>query len=137
MLVLFSRTWVALATLWFILFAFGSAQQLKINYFNNNYCGNYAGELKYYWADTMAGNGNKCYNYNYGQSMLISDCYAGSWCVCLLYYNENCSGDYTTIQYSGHDKRSSGSGTVTSMLLQSTPFVAIPTSDAMDNFMPH
>jgi hypothetical protein len=55
------------------------------------------------WADTMAGNGNNCYKYNYGQSMLISNCWAGSWCVCLLYYGDNCDSDYTTIQYSGHD----------------------------------
>lgn len=46
MLVL-NKTKALLATLWLMLFTLGSAQQLKINYYNNNYCGNYVGELKY------------------------------------------------------------------------------------------
>ncbi|KAI1380496.1 hypothetical protein F4677DRAFT_463213, partial [Hypoxylon crocopeplum] len=85
------------------LFSIASTQQLKINYYSDHYCNNYKAELKVSWSDTMASTGSNCYNYNYGSSMLISDCYAGSWCVCLLYYKENCSGDYATIQYSGYD----------------------------------
>ncbi|KAF2031972.1 hypothetical protein EK21DRAFT_87585 [Setomelanomma holmii] len=88
-----------------LLTASTTAQQLKLNYYSDHQCKNYKGELKYYWADTMASLGNNCYDYNVSGSMEISDCYAGNWCVCLLYYSKECSGDYASIQYNGYDAK--------------------------------
>ena len=89
--------WLAFATLC-------SAQQMQLNYYSDHYCSNYGGSLQYYWAESMTVTGSACYNYNYGSSMLIANCYNSDWCYCELYYSSGCSGDYASIQYSGYDR---------------------------------
>jgi hypothetical protein len=32
-----------------------------------------------------------------------NNCYNNTWCGCLLYYNQGCSGDYSSLQYNGYD----------------------------------
>jgi len=112
------------AIFWLSLLGLSTAQQLQLNYYDDHYCKNYKvslpkqsfaqlyssnksctqGSLTHYWAETMAGDGNNCYNYNFGNSILISECYAGSFCVCLMYFAQNCAGDYSSIQYGGYDQ---------------------------------
>ncbi len=40
------------------------ASQMQINYFSDHYCGKYLGNTQVSWADSMASNGNNCYNYH-------------------------------------------------------------------------
>ena len=52
----------------------------------------------------MSSDSADCWNFQYGNSMLISDCYGRGFCMCKLYSQVNCAGDYASIQYSGYDK---------------------------------
>jgi hypothetical protein len=47
MMTFLQRTMTTFVSLWLLLSTFACAQQMKINYYNDNYCGNYKGELQY------------------------------------------------------------------------------------------
>jgi hypothetical protein len=71
-----------------------TAPQMKINYYGGNKCTNYEGSVLVTWASKPQGSKRErvvpnCFNYNYGNSFNIADCYESN-CVCQFYQTENC-----------------------------------------------
>jgi hypothetical protein len=67
------------------------AQQIQINYYSDSSCSNFVGQV-----EAPVGS---CYNYNYGQSLLIASC--SSSCECIFYTEENCQGTSTEVSGTG------------------------------------
>jgi hypothetical protein len=55
-------------------------QQIQINYYSDSSCSNFVGQV-----EAPVGS---CYNYNYGQSLLIANCSFS--CLCTFFTEENC-----------------------------------------------
>jgi len=72
------------------------AERVKLNFYTDYLCKNYQASLTYDWADQMGSGGTNCWNWKYGNSMLVAECPNHGWCMCLHYFNENCSGDYAS-----------------------------------------
>ena len=70
-----------------VLLGVSSAQQFQINYYSDSSCSNFVGQV-----EAPVGS---CYNYNYGQSLLIASC--SSSCECIFYTEENCQGISTEV----------------------------------------
>ena len=66
-----------------------ATEQMQINYYSDSGCSNYVGQVDVTWASTPGG--RNCYNYNYGNSVNIANCYEG-YCLCTFYPEENCGG---------------------------------------------
>jgi hypothetical protein len=83
--------------------ALAGAQQLQLNYYNDNYCSDLT-SVEYDWGNYLVGGGNQCYNYNYGNSVNIANC-AGDFCACFFFSEPDCpQGEYyATLQNAGYD----------------------------------
>ncbi|KAN0072125.1 hypothetical protein V8E54_009854 [Elaphomyces granulatus] len=68
-----------------------SAQQIQVNYYSDSSCSNFVGQV-----ETSVGS---CYNYNYGQSLLIASCSSG--CDCTFYADENCQNPLVEVSGTG------------------------------------
>jgi hypothetical protein len=71
-------------------------EQMQINYYSDYGCSDYIGQVDVTWA-SVSGDGYNCYDYNYGNSVNIANCYESSGgvdtCFCIFYSQENCQGD--------------------------------------------
>ncbi|KAM0326732.1 hypothetical protein ACHAQA_006605 [Verticillium albo-atrum] len=67
-----------------------AVNQMQINYYNDQKCSAYAGKVTVTWADE---GGSRCYNYNYGSSVNIADCW-GRYCQCQFHHARDCQGSY-------------------------------------------
>ncbi|KAG4436440.1 hypothetical protein IFR05_008074 [Cadophora sp. M221] len=87
-----------------------AAKQMQVNYYTDTRCSKFASQIDVTWADRLGSGGQNCFNYQYGNSVNIADCYEKS-CVCQFYYKTNCGGDYNTVTggASGDSNCSSGS----------------------------
>ena len=76
-----------------VLLGVSSAQseQMQINYYSDSGCSDYIGQVDVTWA-SYSGDGSNCYNYNYGNSVNIANCYE-SYCVCVFFTEANCGGN--------------------------------------------
>ncbi|EGR47056.1 uncharacterized protein TRIREDRAFT_109253 [Trichoderma reesei QM6a] len=71
--------------------SFTAAEQMKINYYSNNACSAYTGQVDVTWATELYGGGNNCYNYHFSNYANIANCYEDS-CLCDFYSGQNCAG---------------------------------------------
>ncbi|KAM5352933.1 hypothetical protein ACJ41O_005655 [Fusarium nematophilum] len=69
-----------------------AAKQMQINYYSDQRCNNYVGQVDVTWAPTVYAGKTNCFNYNYGTSMNIANCYVGG-CLCNLYKSKDCKGE--------------------------------------------
>ena len=70
-------------------------EQMQINYYTDSGCSDYLGDVDVTWAtyvDDSGAHGSNCYNYNYGNSVSIANCYE-DFCQCIFYPQANCQGD--------------------------------------------
>ncbi|KAH7318043.1 hypothetical protein B0I35DRAFT_478584 [Stachybotrys elegans] len=73
-----------------------AVQQMKINYYNDQQCTAYAGEIMVDWASPTKWN---CFNFNYGKSVNIAECYTRSDCWCHMHKAKDCEGSYALVNY--------------------------------------
>jgi hypothetical protein len=66
-------------------------EQMKIMYYSDSACSSPINEVDVTWADAVD-TGPNCYNYNYGSSVMITNCYKKN-CSCAFYTQTNCQGD--------------------------------------------
>lgn len=67
-----------------------AAKQMQINYFDDNNCNRFLGQIDVTWASKHLSSGKKnCYNYNYGNSVALVECIGDS-CDCTFYYDRDC-----------------------------------------------
>ncbi|KOS17007.1 hypothetical protein ESCO_005845 [Escovopsis weberi] len=64
---------------------------LQINYYSDNGCHNYQGQVNVNWATTIWGGQKNCYNYQFGTSANIANCDTGN-CLCNFFFNQGCTG---------------------------------------------
>ena len=67
-------------------------EQMQINYYTDSGCSDYLGDVDVTWAtyvDDSGAHGSNCYNYNYGNSVSIANCYETG-CYCIFYVQSNC-----------------------------------------------
>jgi hypothetical protein len=83
---------LGLAYLAVLLGVSSAAEQMQINYYSNSGCSDYSAQIDVTWADPY-NSGTNCYNYNYGNSVNIANCYAPHDCLCIFYQQENCGGN--------------------------------------------
>jgi hypothetical protein len=71
-------------------------EQMQINYYSDYGCSDYIGQVDVTWATTVTDGtpGYNCYDFNYGNSVNIANCYEDA-CACLFFTEENCQGDQT------------------------------------------
>ena len=67
-----------------------ATEQMQINYYSDSGCSDYIGQVDVTWASYEYGSGSNCYNYNYGNSVNIANCYETS-CVCIFYEETDCN----------------------------------------------
>ena len=82
-----------------------AANESIINIYSDNYCSNYKTGAVIAW-NSMQNSGGNCYfnNAGFGASVNIGTCNADhGYCMCRMYYNNGCTGDYATLQYGQHD----------------------------------
>jgi len=82
------------------LLGLSSQTQMQINYYSDDHCTNYGGNLEVSWADDMNSGQSNCFHYNYGTSVNIANCWE-TYCTCLFYYRTGCdaNGGYATAVY--------------------------------------
>lgn len=69
-------------------------KQMQINYYSDH-CRSYVGHVDVTWATALYGGKDNCYNYQYGNSVNIANCYKPGGCLCNFYYQPNCQGGAT------------------------------------------
>ena len=72
-----------------------ASEQMHINYYSDQGCTSYIGEVDINWASDMTG-GSNCYNYHYRTSMSLASC-SEMYCMCMVYYDSDCQVDYSTV----------------------------------------
>ena len=77
-----------------------ATEQMQINYYSDSGCSDYIGQVDVTWASYDSGSGSNCYNYHYGNSVNIANCYENN-CACALYQQENCKGNVAAIISAG------------------------------------
>jgi hypothetical protein len=82
---------LGLAYLAVLLGVSSATEQMQINYYSNSGCSDYIGQVDVTWATVYGGSPN-CFNYNYGNSVNIANCYEDH-CICYFYPQENCGGN--------------------------------------------
>ncbi|KAN0087120.1 SSCRP protein [Elaphomyces granulatus] len=83
-----------------VLLGVSSAQeQMQLNYYSDSGCSQYEGQVDVTWASQL-NSGSNCYNYNYGNSVNIANCYE-DYCQCRFYNQEDCGGNGAIIVYGG------------------------------------
>jgi hypothetical protein len=90
---------LGLASLAVFLGVSSATEQMQINYYYDSGCSDYIGQIDVTWA-SYSGDGSNCYNYNYGTSVNIANCYE-NYCFCSLYQQENCNGNVGSIIIGG------------------------------------
>lgn len=75
--------------------AVAAEKQMQINYYSDSSCHNYQGQTDVTWATPLYGKKDNCYNYNYGNSVNIANCYKPS-CQCNFFYQKDCQGTAST-----------------------------------------
>lgn len=76
------------------------ADQMQINYYNDDQCTSYLGDVGVTWAgDNSLDN---CYNYHYGSSVNIAECNQAE-CYCLFYKGADCTGNSASAIWGGSD----------------------------------
>ncbi len=75
-----------------------AAEDMQINYYSDQDCSSYVGQLGYDWAGDLTNGNSGSYNYQYGTSFNIAACYH-TYCMCEFYEQPNMNGDYWTLIY--------------------------------------
>ncbi|SCO75799.1 uncharacterized protein FRV6_00011 [Fusarium oxysporum] len=83
-----------------LLSAAAAAKQMQINYYDDKLCQDFIGQVDVSWATSITKGKDNCYNYSYGQGMLIAECQAGG-CLCNLYKGQNCNTYIDQMRYGG------------------------------------
>ena len=76
--------------------------EMQINYYSDSGCSDYIGQVDVTWAsdaDAYYPTSN-CYNYHYGNSVNIAECYVDR-CACALYRQEKCQGNVIAKIFAG------------------------------------
>ena len=69
-----------------------ATEQMQINYYSDNNCTKYEGDVVVTWAIDRHSRYPQytCYNYNYGTSVNIANCYK-DYCWCYFFPTTNCA----------------------------------------------
>jgi hypothetical protein len=84
---------LGLAYLAVLLGVSSATEQMQINYYSDSGCSDYIGQIDVTWATYYFSGTKNCYNYNYGNSVNIANCYESTECYCYFYQQENCVGN--------------------------------------------
>lgn len=74
-----------------------ASTQMQVYYYSDGSCRNYESQVAVSWSSPWWANKPNCYNYSYGNSMLLGNCYTGNGCRCDLYFQSNCQGTFQRI----------------------------------------
>ncbi|KAH7187648.1 hypothetical protein BKA60DRAFT_666349 [Fusarium oxysporum] len=85
--------------------AAAAAKQMQINYYNDNLCQNYIGQVDVTWATSIAKGKDNCYNYNYGKVTIGNSRYFYDSQIVAISKDSAKEDPYSTLKEAADEKR--------------------------------